>query len=236
MAAAVAYYAALSLFPLTLLLISVLGFVLRFSSGAQNARQELLELVAENASPVLAQHVGEVFGQISDNAMFGGPVALIALLLAAVGVFAQVERGFGRIWRSPQASPRGVLAVIREAFIYRLRAFLMLLSAGLVVLAALASGIATSIFHKFTMKMPGGDWVWARLEVFAGEGPLVGRRPGRHRGCPALGGRPANTHILSRRQELHRLWRCGVADRRDALDIHRRQRVVSGGGVFQGEQ
>jgi membrane protein len=167
MAAAVAYYAALSLFPLTLLLISVLGFVLRYSSGAQNAREKLLELVAENASPVLAQHVGEVLGQISDRAMFGGPIALVALLLAAIGVFAQVERGFGRIWRSAEASPRGVLAVIRGALIYRLRAFLMLLSAGLIVLAALASGIATSIFHRLTMQMPGGDWVWARLEVFA---------------------------------------------------------------------
>jgi membrane protein len=167
MAAAVAYYAALSLFPLTLLLISVLGFVLRFSSGAQNARQELLDLLSENASPVLAQHVGDVLGQISDNAIFGGPVALVALLLAAIGVFAQVERAFERIWRSSQASPRGVLAVVREALIYRLRAFLMLLSTGLVVLAALAGGIVNAAFRKLTMNLPGGDWVWARLEVFA---------------------------------------------------------------------
>ncbi len=106
LAAAVAYYAVFSLFPLLLLLLAAMGFALRYSSGAQNARQQLLVLVAQNASPALAGHVQAVLEQISVRATLGGPVALAALLLAAIGVFGQVELAFDRIWKSP-ASGRG---------------------------------------------------------------------------------------------------------------------------------
>ena len=149
LAAAVAYYAALSLFPLLLLLIAALGFALRYSVGAQNARQQLLDLVSRNASPVLAEHLGEVLGQISAEATLGGPLALAALLLAAIGIFTQIEHAFDRIWKTPQPQRHGLLATVLNALYFRLRAFLMLLGAGSLVLAALAATIAVSAFRAW---------------------------------------------------------------------------------------
>ena len=168
LAAAVAYYAALSLFPLMLLLIAALGFALRYSLAAQNARQQLLDLVVRDASPVLAEHLGEVLGQISARAALGGPLALAALLLAAIGVFTQIEHAFDRIWQTPQPAWRGVLAAILNALYYRLRAFLMLLGTALLVLAAFAATIAASTFRAVTAKLPLDAWVWDLTEIALG--------------------------------------------------------------------
>ncbi|MBN1393576.1 MAG: YihY/virulence factor BrkB family protein [Pirellulales bacterium] len=165
LAAATAYYAAFSLLPLLLLLISALGLVLRFSSGAQNARQKLLDLVAQNASPALADHLRDVLGQISDRATVGGPIALAALLLAAIGVFAQVERAFDRIWKHPKSGRGGVWAAILSALYYRLRAFLMLLGASTIVVAAFVAGIVLSAIQAAAPLMPGGNWPWSISQI-----------------------------------------------------------------------
>ena len=165
LAAAVAYYAVFSLLPLLLLLISALGFALRFSSGVQNARLELLDFIARNTSPAMADHVQDVLGQISEQATIGGPVALAALLLTAIGVFAQIERAFDRIWKRPGSGSRGVTSAILGALYYRLRAFLILLGAGSLVLAAFAVGIAASTIRAAVPGLPGGDLAWKLSEV-----------------------------------------------------------------------
>ncbi|MBN2579705.1 MAG: YihY/virulence factor BrkB family protein [Pirellulales bacterium] len=165
LAAAVAYYAAFSFFPLLLLLIAALGFALQFSTGAQNARQELLDLLAQNVSPNLTSHVGAVLDQISVNAVVGGPLGLVALLFAAVGVFNQIERAFDRIWHVPGQAWRGVWAAVLNALYYRLRAFLMLLGTGVLVLTALGAGVAASTLRALTADLPGGRGIWILAQI-----------------------------------------------------------------------
>jgi membrane protein len=167
-AAAVAYYAALSLFPLLLLLIASLGFAMRYSTGAQNARQQLLDLAAKNVSPVLADHLGEVLGQISAKAVVGGPLGLAALLLASIGVFTQIESAFDRIWKIPSPPWHGFLAAVFNALHFRLRAFLMMLGAGLLLWAILAATIAASTFRAVTVRLPLGVWIWGAAEIAIG--------------------------------------------------------------------
>lgn len=165
LAAAVSYYGLFSLLPLLLLLISSLGIALRFSSGAQNARGELLDFISRNSSPALAGHVGDVLGQISSSATVGGPVALAALLLTAIGVFTQIEYAFDKIWRRPDSGPHGIASAILVALYYRLRAFLILLGAGSLVLVAFAAGIATTAIRAAVPELPGGDVAWSLSET-----------------------------------------------------------------------
>jgi membrane protein len=165
LAAAVAYYAAFSFFPLLLLLIAVLGFALRFSIGVQHARQELLHVLAENTSPVLAGHVSAVLDQISVHAIVGGPLGLATFLLAAIGIFNQIEVAFDRIWKTPEDPWRGLRAAILNALYYRLRAFLMLLGTGALVLVAFVAGEVASAFHALAAKLPGGVWVWNLTQI-----------------------------------------------------------------------
>ncbi|NLF09741.1 MAG: YihY/virulence factor BrkB family protein [Pirellulaceae bacterium] len=165
LAAAVSYYGVFALLPLLLLLISALGFALRFSSGAQNAREQLLDLVARNSSEAMAGHVGDVLGQISARAAVGGPVALAFLLLAAIGVFTQIEYAFDRIWRRPDSGSPGVIAAILGALYYRLRAFLILLGSGSLVLTAFAAGMAIPAIRAGMPWLPGGDLAWSLSET-----------------------------------------------------------------------
>jgi membrane protein len=165
LAAAVAYYAAFSFFPLLLLLIAALGFAMQFSIGVENTRQELLRVLAQNASPALAEHVGAVLDQISVNAVVGGPLGLVVLLFAAVGIFNQIEHAFDRIWRVHEQEWCGLRAAILNALYYRLRAFLMLLGTGLLVLMALGAGMASSTLRALTVDLPGVGWTWNLIQI-----------------------------------------------------------------------
>jgi membrane protein len=141
MAAAVAYYLALSLFPMVLLLISGLGLFLKFTQSGQDANQELFEVIGQQGSPVVEQTFRQVVDQLKNNSVVSGPTGLIAAILAAIGVFAQLDRGFDRIWRvkAPQSTSlhQTILGVIH----HRLSAFLMLVALGGLIAVLFVVGV-----------------------------------------------------------------------------------------------
>jgi len=61
-----------------------------------------------------------------------------------------VELSFERIWRVPGQGGKGILAAIRDVLFHRLRAFLMLLSVGLLVICNFISGMALSTVTALT--------------------------------------------------------------------------------------
>lgn len=168
LAAAVAYYATLAFFPMLLILVSALGLMLRFSGGTRDAQRELLTLLAEKTSPVLAGHVENVLDEIGAGAVIGGPLGLIVLLLAAIGIFTQFERAFDRIWKVGRRRGTGIIAAVRHTLFRRLRAFLMLLGVGLLVFAGFIGGMAASAVGRFATDLPGGGLAWNLIHVAGG--------------------------------------------------------------------
>ncbi len=165
LAAAMAYYALLSLFPLLLILLAVAGLVLHYSSGAQDAQQQLIALVAQNTTAGLAHSLEVVLAEVRVKAMVGGPLGLAALLLAAVGVFARLEQAFNRIWKVERRETKGILAALRNVFFHRLRAFAMLLAVGLLLVAALVAGMANSAVRSLAEDLPHGATLWHGIET-----------------------------------------------------------------------
>ena len=168
LAASMAYYAVLSFFPLLLVLIAVFGFVLQFSTSAQNAQQELLRILSQNTSSELAAHVRTALAEIQTNALVGGPLGLFTLLLASIGIFRQVERIFGRIWDVGPKHRVGILAAIVNTLFRRLRAFLMLLVVGSLLVAVFVVSIAVSAAHGLASDLPGGAVAWSLGHVLLG--------------------------------------------------------------------
>lgn len=168
LAAAMAYYATLSFFPLLLVLISAFGLVLQFSNAARDAQEELLRLLADNSSPGFARHVGNVVTQVRNHAAVGGPVGMFFLLLASIGIFAQFERAFSRIWKIVNPSRQGILAAVRNALFHRLRAFLMLSAVGALVVVAFVATMAASWFQPLTEGVPGLSLLWDGCRFGAG--------------------------------------------------------------------
>lgn len=168
LAAAMAYYASLSFFPMLLILIAALGLLLRFSGGTRDAQRELLTLLAEKTSPVLSGHVETALDQIRASAGINGPLGLVALLLAAVAIFTQFERALDRIWKIDRRPRKGIVAAVGHTLFRRLRAFLMLVGVGFLVFAGFIGGMAASAVGRFATDLPGGGLAWNLVQTAGG--------------------------------------------------------------------
>lgn len=167
LAASMAYYAVLSFFPLLLILVSALGVFLQFSTG-QDAQEQFIALIAERVSANAADNVRAVLAGISENAGVGGPVGLLVLLFAAIGIFTQFERAFDRIWDVKAKGSSGIFSAVRNALVERLRAFLMLLGVGILMLAAFIANMAAAAVRTYATATPGGVWAWKWGQLLAG--------------------------------------------------------------------
>jgi membrane protein len=129
LAASMAYYAAFSFFPLLLVLISALGYALEFSQSAQDAREQLLAVIAERMAPAFEQEVRSILAEVQTRAAYG-LWALVVLLFGAIGIFSQMDNAFERLWQDTAPHQHGIRAAIINALWNRLKAFLTLLALG----------------------------------------------------------------------------------------------------------
>lgn len=143
-AAAVAYYMALSFFPLLLVGISVGGVLLRESGRGRDARSELLQVMSTQIAPQFANQIEAVLDSVESQAARSGPLGLGLLLIGAMAVFAQFEKAFDRIWHTGDPERSGFLAVIVSALWGRLRAFVLLLGLGIFIVLGFVATMGLS--------------------------------------------------------------------------------------------
>jgi YihY family inner membrane protein len=134
LAGLIAYYAFVSLFPLLLVFVTVLGFVLQ---GDARLKSEILEGTL-GQFPILRD-------QLKLHSLSGSVPALIVGLviavLAALGIMSASQNAFNRIWNVPYKQ--------RPNFIFlRLRGLLMMVILGaLVIISTVVAGSAGSASH-----------------------------------------------------------------------------------------
>ena len=165
LSAAMAYYAAFSLFPLCLVLIALLGLVMKLSAQVQNAQQQLIELAGENANPWLARQLESILTGVETNAALGGPLGLATLVIAAIGIFMQLERIFDRIWRQAPPKQRGIAASVKNALFDRFSAFLMLLALGGLLVVLMLADVALAAIRPYVAKLPAGNIAWIVFQL-----------------------------------------------------------------------
>jgi membrane protein len=130
LAALVAYYAFFSLFPLLLVAVTVLGFVLQGDPSAQQSVKQ----------SVLGQFPG-IGSQISNGTLKGHSFALvigiITTLLAGLGVTQAAQNALNQVWAVPRKHRPDFLRS-------RLRSLMLLLAlGGLFLVGTLASGLVS---------------------------------------------------------------------------------------------
>lgn len=142
LSAGIAFYAALSLFPLMMVLVAGVGYFFRFVEKGVNAREEILEVISTQMSPEVAKSLAEILSQVQDRALVNGPLAAAAFLLTASLVFTQIDRGFYRIWDvKNQAKHQGLWAKLKLALSSRLRSFLIILALCFFVVVMFLGGL-----------------------------------------------------------------------------------------------
>ncbi len=165
LSAATAYYAVVSLMPLLLILVSLLGFVFEVSAEAKSAQDELIRIVANRTSPAIADWLDGILRDVREGAPVIGPLGFAMLLLAAVGVFAQFEHAFNTIWHVKCHESQGIAGAIRNALWQRFRAFAMLTVLGLAVVSMALVGLVLAMLKPDADAFPGAGWVGSLVQL-----------------------------------------------------------------------
>jgi membrane protein len=156
-AAGIAYYVALSFFPLLIVLLAGLGWVLQWTAFGQDAQARLLLAVENQMSPDLAQQIGRMIRIVGERAGTSGPIGFAVLLVSAIAVFAQLDAAFDRIWRLPIDPHETWLHYIWKLLVPRLKALGMLLGVGAFVLAVMITSIVIAAMPRLRDE-PGLQW------------------------------------------------------------------------------
>jgi membrane protein len=148
--AAIAFYMALSLSPLLLVMVAVAGFAF----GQDTARGEIVTQLRDNVGREGAAVIEQLVAQSA--AMSGGVVAAVVAFVVwffgASGVFTQLQSALNTIWRVPgQRSSSGILPILRD----RLFSFLLVCGTILLLLVSLiVSAILSGIHGKLSGWIP----------------------------------------------------------------------------------
>jgi membrane protein len=159
-AAGLAYYVALSFFPLLLVLVSGLAAFLGWTRTGQEAQHELLHTIAQQTSPDVAQQIGRMLNAVKDRAPASGPIGFVVLVGSAILIFAQLDAAFDRIWKLPADPHATWLAWIGRLLFQRLKALGMLVGVGgFIVLVMFATMIWSGIERTLEPQVQFGSWL-----------------------------------------------------------------------------
>ncbi len=166
LAACVAYYATISLFPLLMVLIAGLGIFLRFTPVGQSSEDFLITVIAQETTPDVATQVNAAFQQVERQALSSGPLAMIGLVAAALAVFAQFDKAFDKIWKIDSPAFDGYVSAARRAVLHRVKAFVVLFSLGGVVAMMFFASLALNAVIMFSNEwLPVSADLWHVVET-----------------------------------------------------------------------
>jgi membrane protein len=169
-AAGVAYYVALSFFPLLLVLVAGLGWVLEWTAFGQAAQEELLTALGQQVSPDVAVQAERMLKLVSAKAGTGGPIGFVVLVISAIAIFAQLDAAFDRVFKLPINPHETWLHWFGSLLFQRLKALAMLLAVGgFIILVMISSMILSAVLQVVTIAEALGPWIawvsstWANM-------------------------------------------------------------------------
>ena len=143
MGAALAYYTVLSLAPVLVVLVSLMGFVL----GPKAAEGRIVGEIQEMVGPSGAQAIQTVLANSNHPAsgLISTLLSLVMLFVGASGVFTELRDSLNTIWDAPARKNVGLWRTIRE----RALSFGMVLVIGFLLLVSLVVSAAAAALGKF---------------------------------------------------------------------------------------
>jgi membrane protein len=168
--AALAYYTVISLAPLLLVFVGVMGQVL----GREAARGEIIGQISGTIGPEAAELVQQALEAAGrDNSgIVATIVGVVALFIGATTVFANLSGSLNTIWGvEPVPGEGGLLRQIRNFFVNRLTTFVVLLGIGLLLLVSffVSAGIeAAATFFADQLPVPSGTLQLVNIGISLG--------------------------------------------------------------------
>jgi membrane protein len=161
LSAAFSYYATFSIFPLLLLAVTVVGFVV---GDSEVTRNELLDAIAEPGNPVrdvVAKTLTAM--QQSGNARgLSAVIGVVTLFFGASGAFTEIDVALNRIWGVPDRKSSGFKGMARQFLRERLASFAIVAGLALTVLVSLVASSVLSFITDKTSHVIGGP-LWPAI-------------------------------------------------------------------------
>jgi membrane protein len=154
-AAAMVYYLLVSVVPLLLLLLAALGLMLRFSTYAAAAEQQVLFTIEASLGPELRGTIEQSLDQLQQESGIATAIGLLGLLLTASVLFRHLRLSFRAIWKySPPLVSGSPRVVVRATLLEYAVGYLMVLSGGLLLILALALTSVTQWVGGLLVTLP----------------------------------------------------------------------------------
>jgi membrane protein len=137
-ALAMVYYALTSLVPLLLLVLATLGLFLRVSTVATEAEQRVLQAVQTSLGPEVTATLHQLLTHLREGSIVAMGVSIVTLLVAGSTLFRHLRLSFRALWKhDPPLAAGSVRSAVRETLAEQATAFLMLLTAGALLMVTL---------------------------------------------------------------------------------------------------
>ncbi len=150
LSAALAYFTIFSIFPLLLVVISMVGF---FVDPARfDVEEQLLSLIG---SPEVRDLIAQALDHFSETRVGVGLLGIGTLVFAATGIFGALTRTFKVIWEARIIAGSGTFKVaVITMVLEKLIAFGLLLGCAALILASVVGNVALSLLSAYTDWLP----------------------------------------------------------------------------------
>jgi membrane protein len=155
LAAALAYYSLLSLAPLLVIMVALLGAVL----GADAAQGQIVGELGRFVGREAAEGIQSVMlsAQSPRAGIISTIIGAVTLFVGASSMFVELQSALNAVW---EVAPKPGRALMSE-FRTRLLSFLMVLCVAIVLLGSLVlSAVLSAVGGAVVPWLPGGDWIW----------------------------------------------------------------------------
>ncbi|AFZ34273.1 ribonuclease BN [Stanieria cyanosphaera PCC 7437] len=154
MAAALSYYALFSLFPMLLVILSVISSLIGSNT---EAFQHIKEVIERFLPPEVHDLIKGTIIALNENSVGAGIVGFGLLLWTGSTVFAILRNSVNQIWRShnPTSAPEPIWMAVISFLINQLLAFLLVFGIALLLLTSLISKIAIETVLKLVATFEG---------------------------------------------------------------------------------
>jgi membrane protein len=152
--AALAYYALFSMFPLLLLTISLLGFMLEAGVPMAIDAQTIVLQAVDQTFPQANETVEQILVTTRRTRGGTGLVGLIVLAWSASNIFTHARLALNAVWDTGQ--PQGLGGVLQ----LRLKALGMAIGTGLLLLISTLSDTIVHLIARYVTRLPWSDTLW----------------------------------------------------------------------------
>jgi membrane protein len=149
MGAALAFYSVLSIAPLLIIAIAVAGLVFGEQAASGQLDAQIREFVGEEGAGAVKEMLANA--QKPGGGILATVVGVVTLLIAATGVFGQLQDSMNTIWEVEPKPGRGIWGLIKDRFL----SFSMVFGIGFLLLVSLIlSSVLSALGGAFEQVLP----------------------------------------------------------------------------------